>query len=186
MEINSARRRTPRPAHILAQRRPLSQQLHDIYNDWSLAIAAYNCGPGSVNKALRRASGDSEKWDERFLEIYNYLPAETRGYVLAFIAANYVMNYYRQHGISPTIVKRHLTTDTVRIDKNVRFNQIASVLQHSGRRDKDAQPQFLKDQIPGAYRPYYLTLPPSGVTGYHERRILDYAKVLAAREKLYS
>lgn len=111
MEINSLvdERRDPRISSRNAAR--YLKQLHDIYNDWSLAIAAYNCGPGNVNKALRRASGDSEEIkDEKkdFWEIYNYLPAETRGYVPAFIAANYVMNYYRQHGISPTIVKLSL------------------------------------------------------------------------------
>ena len=150
------------------------------------AIAAYNCGPGNVNKALRRASGDSEEIkDEKkdFWEIYNYLPAETRGYVPAFIAANYVMNYYRQHGISPTIVKRHLTTDTVRIDKNVHFNQIASVLNIPVEEIRMLNPQFLKDQIPGAYRPYYLTLPTQQCLSYimSEKRILDYDKDLYAR-----
>lgn len=162
------------------------KQLYDMYNDWSLAIAAYNCGPGNVNKALRRASGDSEEIkDEKkdFWEIYNYLPAETRGYVPAFIAANYVMNYYRQHGISPTIVKRHLTTDTVRIDKNVHFNQIASVLNIPVEEIRMLNPQFLKDQIPGAYRPYYLTLPTQQCLSYimSEKRILDYDKDLYAR-----
>lgn len=186
MEINSLvdERRDPRISSRKAAR--YLKQLHDIYNDWSLAIAAYNCGPGNVNKALRRASGDSEEIkDEKkdFWEIYNYLPAETRGYVPAFIAANYVMNYYRQHGISPTIVKRHLTTDTVRIDKNVHFNQIASVLNIPVEEIRMLNPQFLKDQIPGAYRPYYLTLPTQQCLSYimSEKRILDYDKDLYAR-----
>lgn len=186
MEINSLvdERRDPRISSRNAAR--YLKQLHDIYNDWSLAIAAYNCGPGNVNKALRRASGDSEEIkDEKkdFWEIYNYLPAETRGYVPAFIAANYVMNYYRQHGISPTIVKRHLTTDTVRIDKNVHFNQIASVLNIPVEEIRMLNPQFLKDQIPGAYRPYYLTLPTQQCLSYimSEKRILDYDKSLYAR-----
>ncbi len=186
MEINSLvdERRDPRISSRNAAR--YLKQLHDIYNDWSLAIAAYNCGLGNVNKALRRASGDSEEIkDEKkdFWEIYNYLPAETRGYVPAFIAANYVMNYYRQHGISPTIVKRHLTTDTVRIDKNVHFNQIASVLNIPVEEIRMLNPQFLKDQIPGAYRPYYLTLPTQQCLSYimSEKRILDYDKDLYAR-----
>lgn len=186
MEINSLvdERRDPRISSRNAAR--YLKQLHDIYNDWSLAIAAYNCGPGNVNKALRRASGDSEEIkDEKkdFWEIYNYLPAETRGYVPAFIAANYVMNYYRQHGISPTIVKRHLTTDTVRIDKNVHFNQIASVLNIPVEEIRMLNPQFLKGQIPGAYRPYYLTLPTQQCLSYimSEKRILDYDKDLYAR-----
>lgn len=186
LEINSLvdQRRDPRKSSRAAAR--YLRQLHDIYGDWSLAIAAYNCGPGNVNKALRRASGDSEEIkDEKkdFWEIYNYLPAETRGYVPAFIAANYVMNYYRQHGISPTIVKRHLTTDTVRIDKNVHFNQIASVLNIPVEEIRMLNPQFLKDQIPGAYRPYYLTLPTQQCLSYimSEKRILDYDKDLYAR-----
>ncbi len=186
MEINSLvdERRDPRISSRNAAR--YLKQLHDIYNDWSLAIAAYNCGPGNVNKALRRASGDSEEIkDEKkdFWEIYNYLPAETRGYVPCFIAATYVMNYYRQHGISPTIVKRHLTTDTVRIDKNVHFNQIASVLNIPVEEIRMLNPQFLKDQIPGAYRPYYLTLPTQQCLSYimSEKRILDYDKDLYAR-----
>ena len=186
MEINSLvdERRDPRISSRNAAR--YLKQLYDIYNDWSLAIAAYNCGPGNVNKALRRASGDTEEIkDEKkdFWEIYNYLPAETRGYVPAFIAANYVMNYYRQHGISPTIVKRHLTTDTVRIDKNVHFNQIASVLNIPVEEIRMLNPQFLKDQIPGAYRPYYLTLPTQQCLSYimSEKRILEYDKNLYAR-----
>lgn len=186
MEINSLvdERRDPRISSRNAAR--YLKQLHDIYNDWSLAIAAYNCGPGNVNKALRRAgAGEGEGNDVKkdFWEIYNYLPAETRGYVPAFIAANYVMNYYRQHGISPTIVKRHLTTDTVRINKHVHFNQIASVLNIPVEEIRMLNPQFLKDLIPGDYRPYNLTLPTQQCLSYimSEKRILEYDKDLYAR-----
>ena len=73
------------------------KDLYDTYGDWSLAIAAYNCGPGNVNKALRRAGGDPKSHD--FWSIYNYLSPETRGYVPMFIAANYVMNYHKEHNI---------------------------------------------------------------------------------------
>jgi len=183
MEINSLvdERRDPRISSRNAAR--YLKQLHDIYNDWSLAIAAYNCGPGNVNKALRRAGAEGEETKKDFWDIYNYLPAETRGYVPAFIAANYVMNYYRQHGISPTIVKRHLTTDTVRIDKHVHFNQIASVLNIPVEEIRMLNPQFLKDLIPGDYRPYNLTLPTQQCLSYimSEKRILDYDKDLYAR-----
>lgn len=186
MEINSLvdERRDPRISSRNAAR--YLKQLHDIYNDWSLAIAAYNCGPGNVNKALRRAGGEESEGEsvkKDFWDIYNYLPAETRGYVPAFIAANYVMNYYRQHGISPTIVKRHLTTDTVRIDKHVHFNQIASVLNIPVEEIRMLNPQFLKDLIPGDYRPYYLTLPTQQCLSYimSEKRILEYDKDLYAR-----
>ncbi|MDE6418758.1 MAG: lytic transglycosylase domain-containing protein, partial [Duncaniella sp.] len=126
MEVNSLvdERRDPRLSSRNAAK--YLKQLHDIYDDWSLAIAAYNCGPGNVNKALRRAGGGENGVKKDFWEIYPYLPAETRGYVPAFIAANYVMNYYREHGITPTVVKRQLTTDTVTVDKYVHFNQIAA------------------------------------------------------------
>lgn len=77
----------------------------------------------------------------------------------AFIAANYVMNYYRNHGITPTIVKRQLTTDTVNVDKYIHFNQIAAVLNIPVEEIRMLNPQFLKDIIPGDYRPYKLTLP---------------------------
>ncbi|MDE6370083.1 MAG: transglycosylase SLT domain-containing protein [Duncaniella sp.] len=185
MEINSLvdERRDPRISSRNAAR--YLKQLHDIYNDWSLAIAAYNCGPGNVNKALRRAGVEDNSVENKkdFWEIYNYLTAETRGYVPAFIAANYVMNYYPQHGISPTIVKRHLTTDTVKIDKYVHFNQIAAVLNIPVEEIRMLNPQFLKDVIPGDYRPYNLTLPTQQCLSYimSEKRILDYDRDLYAR-----
>ena len=184
MEVNSLvdERRDPRISSKNAAK--YLKQLYDIYNDWSLAIAAYNCGPGNVNKALRRAGGDGETGQKKdFWEIYNYLPSETRGYVPAFIAANYVMNYYRQHGITPTIVKRQLTTDTVTVDKYVHFNQIAAVLNIPVEEIRMLNPQFLKDIIPGDYRPYKLTLPTQQCLSYvmSEKRILDYDRDLYAR-----
>lgn len=179
MEVNSLvdERRDPRMSSRNAAR--YLKQLYDIYNDWSLAIAAYNCGPGNVNKALRRA-GDGKK---DFWEIYNYLPAETRGYVPVFIAANYVMNYYGKHGISPTIIKRHLTTDTVVVNKYVHFNQIAAVLNIPVDEIRMLNPQYLKDIIPGDYRPYTLTLPTQQCLSYvmSEKRIVDYDAALYAR-----
>ena len=184
MEINSLvdERRDPRISSRNAVK--YLKQLYEIYNDWSLAIAAYNCGPGNVNKALRRAGVENNKESKKdFWDIYNYLPSETRGYVPAFIAANYVMNYYRQHGISPTIVKLHLTTDTVRIDKYVHFNQIAAVLNIPVEEIRMLNPHFLKDVIPGDYRPYNLTLPTQQCLSYimSEKRILDYDSNLYAR-----
>ena len=100
------------------------QKLYDTYGDWSLAIAAYNCGPGNVNKAMKRVGTEHPD----FWEIYNYLPKETRGYVPAFIAANYVMTYYREHGINPKYPDRPLIIDTVQVNKRVSFSQISNVL----------------------------------------------------------
>ena len=179
MEVNSLvdERRDARLSSRNAAR--YLKQLYDIYNDWSLAIAAYNCGPGNVNKAMRRA-GEGKK---DFWEIYEFLPAETRGYVPVFIAANYVMNYYAEHGITPTIIKRHLTTDTVTVDKYIHFNQIAAVLNIPVDEIRMLNPQFLKDVIPGDYRPYTLTLPTQQCLSYvmSEKRIADYDSELYAR-----
>ena len=179
MEVNSLvdERRDARLSSRNAAR--YLKQLYEIYKDWSLAIAAYNCGPGNVNKALRRA-GEGKK---DFWEIYNFLPAETRGYVPVFIAANYVMNYYGKHGISPTIIKRHLTTDTVVVNKYIHFNQIAAVLNIPVDEIRMLNPQYLKDIIPGDYRPYTLTLPAQQCLSYvmSEKRIVDYDAELYAR-----
>lgn len=173
MEVNSLidERRDARLSSRNAAR--YLKQLYEIYNDWSLAIAAYNCGPGNVNKALRRAGGEGKK---DYWEIYSYLPAETRGYVPAFIAANYVMNYYNKHGISPTVIKRHLTTDTVQVNKYIHFNQIAAVLNIPVDEIRMLNPQYRKDIIPGDYRPYLLTLPTQQCLSYvmSEKRIVDY------------
>lgn len=180
MEVNSLvdERRDP----VMSSRNAAKylKQLYEIYHDWSLAIAAYNCGPGNVNKAISRAGG-KDKTD--FWEIYNYLPTETRGYVPAFIAANYVMNYYRDHGIRPTVVKRQLITDTIVVDKYVHFNQIAAVLNIPVEEIKMLNPQFLNDIIPGDYRPYTLTLPKQQCLSYlmSEKAIIDYDAQLYAR-----
>ncbi len=172
MEVNSLvdERRDPRVSSKYAAK--YLKQLHAIYGDWSLAIAAYNCGPGNVNKALRRAGGG--KLD--FWEIYNYLPTETRGYVPVFIAANYVMNYHGRYGIKPTVVKQQLVTDTVQVSDRVHFKQIAEVLQIPIEEIRMLNPQFRKDIIPGDHHPYMLTLPSQKALSYtvSESAILAY------------
>lgn len=175
MEVNSVvdERRDPRMSSRNAA--TYLKQLYEIYGDWSLAIAAYNCGPGNVNKAIRRAGGaDNQKKD--FWQIYNYLPSETRGYVPAFIAANYVMNYHQLHGIRPTVVKRHLVTDTIHVSNYVHFNQISSILNIPVDEIRMLNPQYLTDVIPGDYRPYVLTLPSQQCLSYlmSEPAILAY------------
>lgn len=139
--------------------------LYATYNDWSLAIAAYNCGPGAVNKAIRRAGGDPKNHD--FWSIYEYLTPETRGYFPMFIAANYVMNYYPQHNISPVIPTKPLITDTLQISDRVHFNQISSVLNIPVEELRVLNPQFRADVIPGsADRSYTLVLPSQQVHAY--------------------
>lgn len=138
------------------------KQLYSIYNDWSLAIAAYNCGPGNVNKALRRAGGGNKN----FWEIYPFLPAETRSYVPAFIAAVYVMNYYNQHNIAPALVRRPMITDSVHVTRRVHFQQIADVLGMPIDEIRALNPQYRKDIIPGDIHPYPLILPSMQVYAY--------------------
>lgn len=162
LEINSIvdERRDPVRSSEMAVK--YLKQLHDIYNDWSLAIAAYNCGPGNVNKALRRA-GDGKK---DFWEIYPFLPAETRGYVPCFIAACYVMTYYNQHNIAPALTRRPIITDSVHINKRVHFKQISDILQIPVDEIRILNPQYRQDIIPGNIRPYPLVLPSHQIYSY--------------------
>ena len=141
------------------------KDLYATYGDWSLAIAAYNCGPGAVNKAIRRAGGDPASHD--FWSIYKYLPSETRGYVPMFIAANYVMTYYKEHNISPVVVTKPLVTDTVCINTRIHFNQISKVLDIPVDELRILNPQFRADIIPGTQdSPYYLILPSQQIHAY--------------------
>ena len=156
--------------------------LYDTYGDWSLAIAAYNCGPGNVNKAIRRAGGDPKKQD--FWSIYKYLSPETRGYVPMFIAANYVMNYYKEHNFSPVLPTRPLVTDTVGISTRVHFDQISKVLDIPKDELRILNPQFRADIIPGsASRQYMLILPSQQAQAYimSEPEILAYEAAKYAR-----
>jgi membrane-bound lytic murein transglycosylase D len=130
------------------------KDLHAIYNDWILVIAAYNCGPGNVNKAIRRSGGKRNFWD-----IYYYLPRETRGHVPAFIAATYVMNYYKEHNMKPVPVSFPLTSDTVMITRNLHLVQVSEVLGIPLQLLRDMNPQYRADIIPAAVNPMILRLP---------------------------
>ena len=122
--------------------------LYDMFGDWSLAIAAYNCGEGNVQKALTR-SGNQEGSD--FWSIYNRLPRETRGYVPAFIAATYIMNYYCEHGIVPHEASLPLESDTIVVQREVTFAQIASKCNVTVDELRAINPQYRKDIIPADY-----------------------------------
>lgn len=161
----------------------LLHDLYDAYGDWSLAIAAYNCGPGNVNKALNRAGGTPETLD--FWDIYYYLPAETRGYVPMFIAANYVMNYYPEHDIAPVLITKPLITDTLHLTERVHFNQISAILDIPVEELRVLNPQFRADVIPAsAERPYTLILPSQQIHAYivSEDQILAYDRDKYARK----
>lgn len=151
------------------------KSLHDAYSDWNLAIAAYNCGPSAVNKAIRRAGADEGRKD--FWTIYDQLSPETRGYVPMFIAANYVMNHYTDHGISPVLPTKPLVTDTIGISERVHFDQISAVLDIPVEELRLLNPQYRADVIPGSpEKMYTLILPSRQVQAYimsHDE-ILDY------------
>lgn len=156
------------------------KNLYSIYGDWSLAIAAYNCGPGNVNKALRRAGGENQD----FWEIYSYLPRETRGYVPAFIAANYIMTYFKRHNISPSLASKPLITDTVGVTQRVNFNQISKVLNMPIEEIRALNPQYRHDVIPGtSERSYTLVLPSQQVYSYimSEDSIVNYRSDIYAQ-----
>jgi len=154
LEINSFvdERRDPYSASIAAAE--FLSHLYDVYGDWTLVIAAYNCGPGNVNKAIRRANGKRDYW-----AIYPYLPRETRSYVPAFIGAAYMLNYYDKHNIVPLQIKMTMMTDTIMVDKKVHFQQISDVLNISIDELRDLNPQYKKDIIPATGQAYPLRLP---------------------------
>ncbi|MDE5660569.1 MAG: LysM peptidoglycan-binding domain-containing protein [Muribaculaceae bacterium] len=165
MEINTLvdERRDPIRSSQCAAR--YLKQLHTIYNDWGLAIAAYNCGPGNINKALARAGASAEN-PKDYWDIYYFLPAETRGYVPGFIGATYAMAHYADHGISPALAKRPILTDTIHINNRTHFQAISSVLDIPIEELRILNPQYRKDIIPGDIRPYALRLPSQLVYNY--------------------
>ncbi len=130
------------------------RDLYDMFGNWDLAISAYNCGPGNISKAITRSGGKTGFWD-----IYPYLPHETRGYLPAFIAVNYAMNFYKEHGICPMESVRPQQTDTLHICRNLHFGQILHYCDISRDELSALNPQYLTDVIPGAYRTCVLTVP---------------------------
>ena len=130
------------------------RDLYAIYQDWNLVIAAYNCGPGNINKAIRRANGEKDYWS-----IYNFLPKETRGYVPAFIAANYIMTYYCEHNICPMETLIPASTDTVQVNKDLHFEQISDICGINVEQIRSLNPQYKKDIVPGNTKSCTLRLP---------------------------
>jgi membrane-bound lytic murein transglycosylase D len=158
------------------------EKLHGSYQDWLLVVAAFHCGMGNVEKAIRRAQNNNiEKPD--FWDIYKYLPKETRGYVPAFIAACYVMNYYKEHDITPVFTKKPLSTGTATVNKRVSIHQISQVLNIPLEEIRLLNPQYRDDVIPGNIHSYLLTLPKGQINSYRmtEDKIVDYHKNEFAR-----
>lgn len=170
LEINSLvdERRDPYRATQAACR--YLKDLYAIYNDWSLAIAAYNCGPGNVNKAMARSGG------KNFWEIYDYLPRETRGYVPAFIGASYAYAYHSHHGIESTEAPIPLSVDTIRIGRLMHLEQISSTIDLEIETLRQLNPQYKLDIIPATTKPYTLVMPQRYVTQYIAREAEIHAK----------
>lgn len=145
-------RRDPVKASYAAAR--MLRSLYEIFGDWTLVIASYNCGPGNVSKAIKRAGGEKDYW-----KIYPYLPSETRGYVPAFIAANYVMNYYCEHNICPASTRLPMGTDTIVVSRDVYMEQISDVCGISMEELKALNPQYRTTKIPGNASPCNLRMP---------------------------
>ncbi|NVN94400.1 MAG: LysM peptidoglycan-binding domain-containing protein [Bacteroidetes bacterium] len=161
LQVNSLvdERRDPIKASYAAAK--YLKDLYGIYKDWTLALAAYNCGPGNVNKAIKRSNGKTNFW-----EIYDYLPAETRSYVPAFIAANYMMNYYKEHNLFPQKIDFPTLTDTVMVDADMNFKDISEALNVPMQQLRDMNPQYKNDIIPGNSEAYSLKLPINLVTTF--------------------
>ena len=171
LEINSLvdERRDPVKSSYAAAR--YLRDLYRIYGDWSLVIAAYNCGPENVRKAIQRSNGETDYWS-----IYPFLPRETKGYVPAFIAANYVMTYYCEHNICPMRTTLPAKTDTVQVNRDVHLKQIADVCGVDIEELRALNPQYRKDIVNGNSKPSPIRLPISVVNSFisNEDSIYNY------------
>ncbi|PTL34726.1 lytic transglycosylase [Prevotella sp. oral taxon 376] len=161
LEINSLvdDRRDPVKSSYAAAR--YLGDLYKIFGDWNLVIAAYNCGPTNISKAIHRAGGEKDYW-----RIYPYLPRETRGYVPAFIAANYIMNYYCDHNICPMRTTLPAKTDTVMVNRDVHFEQIVHFLNVDINQLKELNPRYRRNIINGKSELASLRLPSSLVNQF--------------------
>ena len=158
LEVNSLvdERRDPIKASYAAAN--YLSDLYKVFGDWNLVIAAYNCGPDQINKAIHRSKGSKDYW-----QIYPYLPKETRGYVPAFIAANYIMTYYCEHNICPMTTRLPAKTDTIMVGRNVHLEQIASVCNIDIEQLRTLNPAYRRDIVPGATKLSAVRLPQTEV-----------------------
>lgn len=138
--------------------------MYAIYKDWSLVMASYNCGPGNVNKAIKRSGGKTNFWD-----IFPYLPKETRSYVPLFIAANYVMNYYCDHNLCPLETNLPLATDTIHVNKMLHLQQVSEMLQVDLEQLRALNPQYKRDIVPGNTGDAVLKLPASDTYAFVDK-----------------
>ncbi|MDC1106726.1 transglycosylase SLT domain-containing protein [Prolixibacteraceae bacterium] len=171
LRINSYvdERRDPYKSTVAAAK--FLKDLYKIYKDWHLVIAAYNCGPGNVNKAIRRCGGTRNYW-----AIYYRLPRETRGYVPSYIAATYIMNYADEYGVTPKKRVLPLATDTITIDHYLNLEQVSKQMNISLNEVRELNPQYRKDIIPATSKEtYMLRLPAERVGDFIDEEAHIYA-----------
>lgn len=148
------------------------RDLYAIYGDWHVVIAAYNCGPGNINKAVRRSGGKQSYWD-----IYYSLPRETRGYIPVYIAASYVMNYAKEHMLKAAEPKFKTVTDTIEVHNYLNFEQLAAIMNITVDELRQLNPQYRRDVIPARPdKPYLLKLPVDAISAFidNETQIFAY------------
>ena len=164
LQINSLidERMDPYKSSVAAAR--YLKDLFRIYGDWNLVIAAYNCGTGNVNKAIRRSGGKRDYW-----QIYPYLPNETRNYVPIFIAANYVMNFYRQHNLNIAPICLPMS-DTIMVKEKVHLMQIADLMNLPIAELRTLNPQYRQDVVPGNYEPCAIRLPLNAASSFLQNK----------------
>lgn len=147
--------------------------LYELYGDWSLVLAAYNSGPGNVNKAIRRSGGHKDYW-----KIRRFLPRETRGYVPAFIAVNYMMNYSTEHNIYPKDLKAEaFHTDTICLKGALSFQQISDYLGMTKKEMAFYNPQYKLDFIPHSSEDQTLCLPVNKIGLYLQNESSIFAHI---------
>jgi membrane-bound lytic murein transglycosylase D len=130
------------------------RDLHRMFGDWHLALAAYNCGPGNVRRAIRRSGNKTGFW-----QIYRHLPAETRAYVPKFIAINYVMKHAASYNINTSAIARFIPSDTIIVNQYLNMELLASMINVSLEDLRQLNPQVKKNIVPGYMKNYVLQIP---------------------------
>ena len=172
LEVNSMVDERFDPAKSTVAACKYMKDLYNMYDDWSLAIAAYNCGPGNVNKALARTGGNPQS----FWDVYWHLPRETRGYVPAFIAASYAYAFHEAHQITYTEPPMPIAVDTIQVTRLLHLGQVASTIDIPTDVLKMLNPQYKLDVIPATNKNYALVLPTNRITEYISRQDSIFAK----------
>ena len=153
------------------------KNLYNMFGDWQMVLAAYNAGPGTISKAIRRSGGKKTYW-----EIRPYLPTETQGYVPAFIAANYVMTHGAEHNIYPAVPRKtYFEVDTVVVKEQMTFDQISQTLDVSTEEILYFNPQYRKNIIPAGGNA--MCLPKNKIAVFLNNEQAIYAAIKAQQEQ---